>query len=417
VTRVREQIVDGVVTAGEGLVDPVDAEFLADPYAAYARARRLAPVQRHPNGVYMVFGYDDVKRVLGDRALSSSERYALDAPRNLRIKAAGADDAYLLRPALAKLDPPEHKPLRSLLAHPFTRRSIGHWVGRTDEIVAELLDAALADPAGFDVVTELAQPLPCRLVCEMFGIPVPEDMARLYRWTSQGLSLLDPFLTPEQLRAATAAQREFTGYLQEVIAWKRRNLADDVLSAFIAAGESGEVIGPERVAATVQTLVIAGFDTTVNQIGLSVLTLMRHRDQWERLVADPALVDDAVEELLRVEPTAQLMIRTVPEDYRIGDAVVPAGNHLVPWLGSANRDPRRFGPTADAVDITRPDSRDHVSFGFGVHLCLGVWLARIELRAVLRALVTRAPHADLAGDPVWASAAFIRGLSELRLTH
>jgi len=417
VTRVREQIVDGVVTAGEGLVDPVDAEFLADPYAAYARARRLAPVQRHPNGVYMVFGYDDVKRVLGDRALSSSERYALDAPRNLRIKAAGADDAYLLRPALAKLDPPEHKPLRSLLAHPFTRRSIGDWVGRTDEIVAELLDAALADPAGFDVVTELAQPLPCRLVCEMFGIPVPEDMARLYRWTSQGLSLLDPFLTPEQLRAATAAQREFTGYLQEVIAWKRRNLADDVLSAFIAAGESGEVIGPERVAATVQTLVIAGFDTTVNQIGLSVLTLMRHRDQWERLVADPGLVDDAVEELLRVEPTAQLMIRTVPEDYRIGDAVVPAGNHLVPWLGSANRDPRRFGPTADAVDITRPDSRDHVSFGFGVHLCLGVWLARVELRAVLRALVTRAPHADLVGDPVWASSAFIRGLSELRLTH
>lgn len=416
-TRVREQIVDGVVTAGEGLVDPVDAEFLADPYAAYARARRLAPVQRHPNGVYMVFGYDDVKRVLGDRALSSSERYALDAPRNLRIKAAGADDAYLLRPALAKLDPPEHKPLRSLLAHPFTRRSIGDWVGRTDEIVAELLDAALADPAGFDVVTELAQPLPCRLVCEMFGIPVPEDMARLYRWTSQGLSLLDPFLTPEQLRAATAAQREFTGYLQEVIAWKRRNLADDVLSAFIAAGESGEVIGPERVAATVQTLVIAGFDTTVNQIGLSVLTLMRHRDQWERLVADPGLVDDAVEELLRVEPTAQLMIRTVPEDYRIGDAVVPAGNHLVPWLGSANRDPRRFGPTADAVDITRPDSRDHVSFGFGVHLCLGVWLARVELRAVLRALVTRAPHADLVGDPVWASSAFIRGLSELRLTH
>jgi cytochrome P450 len=363
----------------------------------------------------MVFRYEDVKRALSDRALSSSEAYALDGPRNMRMKAAGADDAYLLRPSLSKLDPPGHAPLRRLLARPFTPKNVERYEARAAEIARELLDNR-GSSGELELVRELARPLPLRLVCEIFGIPVPDDPERLFSWTWKGLNLLDPFLTSEQFADFIAAQREFAAYVRDVIAWKRGHLADDVLSDFIAAGDEGSVIGPDQVAATVHTLVIAGFDTTVNQTGLSVLALLRHPAQWERLVRDNSLLNNAVEELLRYEPTSQFQIRTTPSDYRIGDTVIPAGNHVVPWLAAANRDERHFGPDAGDLDIGRVNARDHVAFGAGPHACLGAWLARLEIRIVLHALASRAPRACLNDDePAWGSTAFIRGLEELRV--
>ncbi|UXF66996.1 cytochrome P450 [Rhodococcus qingshengii] len=398
-----------------GLVDPTEPGFLSDPYARYAIAREVAPVQQHSNGVYMLFAYDDVKRALADKSLSSSEQYALEAPRNMRIKAAGGSDAYLLRPSLSKLDPPDHLALRKLLARPFTPRAIKRYDARAKEIVDELL-ADHGRGSEIELVTEVAHPLPIRLVCEIFGIPVPADTDTMFEWTRKGLNLLDPFLTAEQTSDYISAQRDFSAHLQDVIAWKRNNLGDDILSDFISAGDEGEIIGPDQVAATVQTLVIAGLDTTVNQVGLTMNALMGHRDQWERLVDDRALLDHAVEEVLRYEPTAQLMIRIAPEDYAVGDAVIPAGNHIVTWLASANRDETRFGSNADRLDWSRSNVRDHITFGHGAHACLGAWLARLEIKTILKALIDKAPKTELVdGGVTWGGTAFIRGVSELRL--
>lgn len=399
-----------------GSVDPTAPGYLVDPYPHFESAREHAPVQLHPGGgVHMVFRYTDVKRALSDPALSSSEAYALDSPRNLRLKAAGADNDYLLRPSLSKLDQPDHAPLRKLLARPFTPKNIKQYAARAEQIVAEQL-AGYGPGDEVDVIDRLAHPLPFRLVCEIFGIPAPPDAERLYYRAWAALNLLDPFLTPEQFTEFITAQREFSAYLRDVIEWKRGNLADDLLSGFIRAGDEGTVIGPDEVAATIHTLFVAGFDTTVNQLGISVLALMRYRDQWEKLVEDPALLDNALEELLRFESTAQLMIRITKEDFAVAGSVIPAGNHLIAWIASANRDERHFGPTAGQLDIARPNARDHIAFGHGAHACLGAWLARLELKTVLKALAETAPKMTLADtETKWASTPFIRGLAELRV--
>ncbi len=198
------------------------------------------------------------------------------------------------------------------------------------------------------------------------------------------------------------------------MATKRANLGDDVLSALIRAGDEGSVITPDQVVPTIHTLFLAGFHTTVNQTSISMLALLQHRAQWEKLVADPSLLNNAVEELLRYDATAQFMIRTVPEDYPVGDSVVPAGHHVIMWLASANRDERRWGETADVVDITREDAKHHISFGTGIHACLGMWLARLELQTVIGTLAARFPNTVLTDDvPRWRSTAFIRGLDGL----
>lgn len=399
----------------QAILDPTGPDYLANPYPHFAMAREQAPVQLHPCGAYMLFGYQDVKTALADKALSSSEAPALNSPRNRRIKAAGGDDDYLLRRSVSKLDQPHHAPLRKLLARPFTPRNVERYAARAEQIVTEQL-RGYDTGAELELIGQLAHPLPIRLVCEIFGIPAPKDTERLYHWTWRGLNLLDPFLTADQYAEFMAAQREFSAYLEDVIEWKRNHLADDVLSGFIRAGEEGTVIGPDEVAATIHTLFVAGFDTTVNQMGISMLALMQNRGQWDLLVRDRSLLPNAIEEVLRFETTAQLMIRITPEDYLIGDTLIPAGNHVVTWIASANRDESQFGATAAQLDITRPNARDQIAFGFGPHACLGAWLARLEIKTVLSALLDRAPGLELADQELkWDSTAFIRGLSELRL--
>lgn len=400
--------------ANAGMVDPLSPAFFADPYASFAAARRHLPVQCHPSGTWMVFRHDDVVQVLRDRALSSNERHSLDAPRNRAIRAAGGTDAYLLRPSLSKMDPPDHTPLRAMLARLFTPRAVEGLRDRAVTLVAEALDAHAGDD--IELIDALAYPLPYQLTCHWLGIPPSADNRDVRRWSFEGLHLLDPFRTPEQYRTYIAAGADFAAYLADVVAWKRSHLGDDALSGLIAAGDAGDAVTPNEVAATVHTLFLAGFHTTVNQIGLSVLALLQAPDQWADLVADEGLLPNAVEELLRFDPTAQFMIRASPAAYEVGGTTVPAGQHILAWIASANRDEERWGPDAGRLDLRRPNAAHHVAFGSGVHSCLGMWLARLELEEVLRGLRRRFPHMELVHDePAWRSTAFIRGLESLPL--
>ncbi|WP_138844299.1 cytochrome P450 [Rhodococcus pyridinivorans] len=396
-------------------LDTASAGFREDPYTCLAELRAYDAVQYDESGVYMVFGYDDVKQVLADRALSSSEAPVLDAPRNQRIKLAGGDDDYLLRPSISKLDPPDHTALRKTLAAPFTPRALRRYESDAAEITASLF-AGYGPGDRIEMIDAVGHRLPYQLVCRIFGIPAEDDYSHVLDWARQGLDLLSPFRTVEETRTAMASQVEFAEYLTEIVRWKRDHLGNDILSAFITNDRVDSAVPHDRIAATIHTLFLAGFHTTVNQIGLSVLALLRHPGQWQWLVRNPDSVDQSVEELLRYEPTAQFMIRATVDDYRVGGAVIPAGSQIIPWIASANRDEDMFGPTAGTLDLERSDARKHVAFGYGIHSCLGASLARIELAAVLRELVRLAPDLEPAhGDLEWVSP-FIRGVRALEVT-
>ncbi len=364
----------------------------------------------------MVFRHDDVNQVLRDRALSSTERYTLDAPRNRAIRAAGGTEAYLLRPSLSKMDAPDHTPLRAMLARMFTPRAVEELRAAAVTFVSEALDRYAGED--IELINALAYPLPYKLTCHWLGVPAPEDDRGIRQWSFEGLHLIDPFRSPDQYREYISGGAEFAGYLKDLVSWKQDHLGDDAISHLIAAGQAGDAVTPEEVVATVHTLFLAGFHTTVNQIGLSLLALLQAPDQWKRLVAAEDQLPNAVEELLRFDPTAQFMVRATPTEYQVGATTVPAGQHLLAWIASANRDERRWGPTAGVLDITRPDAKYHIAFGSGIHSCLGMWLARLELEEVLRGLIRRFPEdAWLVSTrrPKWRSTAFIQGLESLTL--
>ena len=200
-----------------------------------------------------------------------------------------------------------------------------------------------------------------------------------------------------------------------MIEWKRDHLADDVVSAVIVAGDEGEVMRPEQVVPYVHTLYLAGMHTTVNQTALEPARAARAPRRSGTSCARPSLLDNAVEELLRFEPTAQYMRRTGWTDNEIGGVTIPAGTEVVCWIASANRDERRWGPTADELDITREDARQHIAFGKGPHVCVGSWLARLELQVVVGTIVERFPNTELVDQELRWTSNVIRGPEELVL--
>jgi cytochrome P450 len=413
---------DGLPAGGAAArpyLDPHAPGFVADPYPYLADLRQRAPVHQHPNGSWSLLAAADVAQALADPALSSSQKYALDAPRNQMIRAAGGTNDYLLRTSVATLDRPDHAGIRRVLAKPFTPKAISQWTSRAQKIVDDVLDGK-HDGDQLRLIDEVGYPLPYQLTCEILGIPPLPDDTDLRAWTWKGLNLLDPFMTAEQFRDYTAAARQLSVHLGEVVAWKRQHLGDDLTSAIIRAADEGDVLAPDQIVAQLGTLFHAGMHTTMGQAGVSVLALLRNPAQWRLLVENPALTDGAVEELLRYDTTAQFMMRTTPTDYEIGGVTIPAGSHVLPWIASASRDEQVWGPTAAELNILRPNVRSHIAFGQGNHACLGSWLARLELQTIIRGLVTRFPGTQLDIDePVWASTAFIRSVEELplRLGH
>jgi cytochrome P450 len=296
----------------------------------------------------------------------------------------------------------------------FSNRAVQRFRDRAQQIV----DAALAgrERGGeLRVVEDIGFPLPYHLTCDVLGVPTVDAVDELRTWTWKSLELIDAFLTPERLADDLEASACLAGHLREVIEWKRAHLADDVVSMVIAAADEGAVMRPDQVVPYVHTLYLAGMHTTVNQSALSLLALLEHRGQWELLRSRPGLLEPAVEELLRFEPTAQYMRRTGTHDREIGGVTIPAGTEVVCWIASANRDEQRWGPTVDELDITRPDIRNHIAFGKGPHVCVGSWLARLELQAVVGTVVGRFPGTELVEQPLRWESNVIRGPEELVL--
>jgi cytochrome P450 len=377
---------------------PRSPEYLADPYGALKALRERGPCHVDPaSGHWFLLGYDEVGAGL---------------TRITRGQSEGVDRHVHFPENPFSFDGPGHTRPRSLLAATFANRALAKFRERAQQIVD---DALRGKERGGElrVVEEIGFPLPYHITRDILGVPDVDDRDALRDWTWKSLELIDAFLPDEALKIDMEASGRLAEHLHEVLLWKRKNLGDDVFSVVIRAADEGEIMRPEQILPFIHTLYLAGMHTTVNQTALSLYTLLRHPDEWALLRSKPELLENAVEEILRFEPTAQYMRRTTERDVDLGGLTLPAGVHIVCWIASANRDAAQWGPTADVFDITRPNARQHVAFGKGPHVCLGSWLARLELQVVLGTILERFPNTTLPDQALVWSSNVIRGPEEL----
>ncbi|MBX9582054.1 MAG: cytochrome P450 [Gemmataceae bacterium] len=395
------------------LFDPFDPRYVADPHAYYARLREAAPVQRAamPDGqsVWLSTRYADVEAAFADPRLVKDPRNAC-SPEQLARLPARPEAARYVRTNMLSRDPPDHTRLRRLVSKAFTPRMVEHLRPRVQAIADALLDA-VAGRGEMDVIDEYAFPLPITVIAEMLGIPAA-DRDRFRAWSHAILAALPPMPAGPAAGAAADGLREFLeGRFEE----RRRAPADDLITGLLQAEEAGDRLSKEELQGMAYLLLVAGYETTANLIGNGTHALLVNPDQLAKLRADPALLPSAVEELVRFSPPGTTStLRYAAEDVAVGGAVIPKGEMVIAVIAAANRDPARF-PSPDTLDITRADNK-HLSFGHGIHYCLGAPLARLEGEIALGTLLRRMPDLRLGVAPeavTWRPHIVLRGLAKL----
>jgi cytochrome P450 len=408
---------DDAPTSVIGL-NPFEPGFYDDPYAQYAAIREADPIAKSPFGPWLITRWADVHTLLRKPGTSVEERnIAMEGPtrRELMNEARLEKGAPPLERSLAilNIDPPDHTRIRKLVAKAFTPRA----VERIRTTAGDQVDVILEDLAGrgepIDLISELAFPLPFSVINEMLGMPPGGDTLQLRAWSHTITQVLDPLLAMANPEAIIDAATNMRGVIAEAIAWKRTRDDDDLLTAMIQAEEDGETLSDAELLENVMLLFLAGHETTVNLIGNGVNALLTHPDQLRRLVDDPSLNANAIEELLRFDSPVQFSRRIALEPISIEGVAIEPGELVMTCLGAANRDPDKFGPDAAELRLDRPDAREHVSFGSGVHHCLGAALARLEGQEAIGRLVRRFPAIERAGTPTHNQRIVLRGYDDL----
>jgi cytochrome P450 len=385
--------------------DLLSPDGLRDPYAVYSRFRDAEAAGRDIG--HVVVGYDQVVDLLGDRRLSSERVGAILGPLGAGVRERCPFVESTLRGIVAFRDPPDHTRIRTLLASTFSPRMVKRITDTIEGISGRLLDAVAAAGAA-DLHRAYSYPLPALVVGALLGIP-ETDLDRFKAWALDIVVLVGSGSPTERL--AVSAQAHFADmreYLRALIAARRRDPGDELLSAMIGAADQENRLSEDEIFSNATFLMTAGHETATNMLSNGVLTLLRHPDQLERLRLDRSLIPSAIEEILRFESPVQMTSRRAVDNAELAGRRVKAGDALQLFLGAANRDPARF-PDPDRFDIARPDNR-HVAFGFGPHFCLGAALARAELRVALDHLLDRLPGLELTVDEVaWQPTIDFRG--------
>ena len=307
-------------------------------------------------------------------------------------------------------DPPPHTRLRGLVSKAFTARAIERLAPRVREIIDQLL-GAVAGHDRFDVIEAFAGPLPVIVIAEMLGVD-PADRHDFKRWSDSEAMGLNPLLTPEELASTGELGAELAAYLQRSIAARRNDPRDDLISALIAAEEGGDRLTDDEIVIMCELLLVAGNVTTTDLIGNGIWLLLQHPRELEKLREEPALITNAVEEILRFESPVVQTGRIAMDELAIGGCPVHRGESMLTMLAAANRDPAEY-PEPDRFDITRRDVH-HRSFGGGAHFCLGAPLARLEGQLAIAAFFQRFPRVRLADEPLeWRAFPAFRGLARL----
>jgi cytochrome P450 len=393
------------------LFDPFAPGFTDDPYPQYAALRAAAPVYQHPLGFWLLSCYDGVSWLLRSSLSVESRNIATSPLLELREQMYGKEGPRPHAVSMLDRDPPDHTRLRRLVSKAFTPRAAQALRPRITTLVDAMLDAAERE-GRVDLVDALAFPLPFAVIAEMLGTP-PADHERIRRLTGTVVRSLEPVVDPAVASAIAAADGELRAIAADMIAWKRANPADDLLTALINAEDDGDVLNDEELIAQTLLLYVAGHETTVNLIAGGTLALLRHPAQLALLRDDPALIANAVEELLRYDSPVQASRRITLEPVSISGVTIPAGAFVMASLGSANRDEGYWGPDAAELRLDRANARQHVSFGAGPHHCLGASLARLEASIALACLAARFPGLALDGQVAWNGRINLRGPAHL----
>jgi cytochrome P450 len=403
----------------ELLYDPLDPAFRADPQPFYDRLRSEAPAYRTPTGGVVLSRYDDVVATLRSPDFSRDIEASADPPTDPFLRQRW--ERRRARPGaktILNLDPPDHTRLRRLVSKAFTPSAIERLRPRVERLVDDVLDRA-AERGAMELVDELAFPVPFQVISDLLDMPV-DRADELRDWSQRITASLEASSTPEELDAADAALTELVPYLVDIIERRRHALGDDLLSGLITVEEAGDRLSLPELISFVTLLYIAGHETTVNLIGNSVLALLRHPGELDRLRSEPSLVEGAVDELLRFDGPVQLTVRVpLVETIYAGlpgepDVVVQPGTIVTTLLGAANHDPAVFADP-HRLDLSRANANRHLSFASGIHYCLGASLARLEAQVAIGRLVTRFPEMELLAEPSWRDRLTIRGVDRLEL--
>ncbi|WP_174189608.1 cytochrome P450 [Nocardia barduliensis] len=401
------------MTADTFVFDPFAAGFAEDPYPHYARLRAAGAAYEHPLGFWILSRYEDVAG-LQRSAQSVDEQHLTRLPSwKSDSGKLGKENRMMRGLSMLDRDPPDHTRLRRLVTKAFTPRAIAALQPRVEALVDAALDR-IAASATADVVAELAFPVPFGVISEMLGVPVVEH-TRLRELTAILVLALEPLADPALQAAIRSANQELFAMVGELVRWKRAAPSDDLLTRLIAAEHEGDVLSEDELVAQVMLLYIAGHETTVNHLAGGILALLRHPDQARRLRENPGLADNAVAELLRYDTPVQLMRRITVEPVSIGGSQIPSGSLVLACVAAANRDPRFWGGDGDEVRLDRPNAQQHLSFGAGIHHCLGAALVRLEARVAFSRFVQRFPDATIE-TLRWNGRINVRGPAELSIS-
>ncbi|MFN2593994.1 MAG: cytochrome P450 [Actinomycetota bacterium] len=402
-----ETEMDLVETNDDWFFNPFDPEVHANPYPTYKRLRDSDPVHQSPFGGLLLTRHADITRVLRDPAMSSDFRN-VELP--FEITQGPAQQLEERQPSMLFLDPPDHDRLRNLVHKAFTARRIEHLRSRIVEVVDDLVSRG-SEKGEMDLVAELAYPLPVAIICDLLSVPV-EDQEIFRKWSRDLVQTLDPIVTQEVIERALSSGDAFKDYFRDLLAARRTDPQDDLLTALIVAEDEGNKLSEEELLVTLTLLLVAGHETTVNLISNGMLALLQNPDQWDRLTKEPSLIKSAIEELLRYDSPVQFAARIPLEDLEIDGHHVSKNHEIVCILGAGNRDPQQFRDP-DRLDISRADNR-HLAFSAGPHFCLGASLARLEGQIAIGALADRLPNMRLADRPPQRrSTVTLRGLESL----
>jgi len=378
------------------------AGLVENPYALYAMLRASNPVFKVPvpvpvgAGVFLLTRHREVQPALRDARLSADRRKSDAVKLNAeRLPRALIGEDSVFRSMLV-MDAPDHTRVRGLVNKAFTPRRVAALRPRIEAIAAELLDEPTRAQR-MELMTDLAAPLPAIVIAELLGVP-PADHPKFRSWAADIISAGNEIASGGDSRRSEAAFAALSDYLKQVIAARRRDPRDDMITGLVAAQEDRDALTDTELVATAVLLLLAGHETTTNLIGNGTLALLQHPAELARLRAEPELLKSAIEEMLRFDSPVQGTARAALEDVEYGGVPIAKGALILCGIGAANRDPALF-PEPDRFDIARRDNH-HLSFGFGAHFCLGAPLARLEGEIAFRALLERFPKLALAEQKV-----------------
>jgi cytochrome P450 len=394
------------------LFNPLSPDFIRDPYPHYARLRQVDPMHVNAHGAFVASRHAESSLVLRDKRFGKD--YVERTIRRYGPKIMDEPIFSSMSHWMLQQDPPDHTRLRGLVVKAFTARRVEDMRPRIQEIVDQTLDQMI--PQGkMDLIEDFAFRLPVTIICDMLGIP-EEHREVFYKGSRDGGRILDPVpLSPEEITQANAGNAMAKMYFEKLFEMRRRNPGNDLTTQLVQAEEAGDKLTNEELTGNIILLFGAGHETTVNLIGNGLLALFRNPDQLALLKANPSLITNAIEEFLRYDSSVQMTGRVALEDIEdLGGKRIPKGESVLCLLGSANRDPAVYPDQPDRLDITRQNVRP-LSFGGGIHFCLGAQLARIEAEIAISTLLRRLPELRLddAENPEWRPTFVLRGLKRL----